>query len=186
MNPEISQSSDPIQQGPVVSVLQEESTKPPFPDMGSNPADNKPKKGILLILGVVIVVLLTVAVYLLFFADKSVATIGNNGKTIHIPNTASSVQAQFMSDIFAGNMKGAYGLTSTKFKATTNESNFASDEKFLAINQLTTNGVKQKVIKSGTVISGSVVAHSFHVFNYSSVLIKQGGIWRVNNIVIQS
>lgn len=187
MNPETPLQSDPLQQGPVVNVLPEEAALPPAQNMdNTNPVNNKPNKVILTILFGIVAILLFVAVYLLLFSNKSVSTLGVNGQTIHIANNASTVQAQFMTDVFAGNMKGAYGLTSSNFQKSTSETNFVHLEKYLQVKELTTEDVKENVSANYTTISGNIEASGVHIFGYSSRLVKQGGIWKVNNIVIES
>lgn len=138
------------------------------------------------ILLAIIIILLVIATYLLFFADKSVSTTGANGKSISIPNTPSSVESQFMKDIFANNMKGAYELTSTKFKKATTESSFASLEKYIAVNKLSTQGLKTTTKGKYIFIYGNINAGNVHIFNFSTRMLKQSGYWRVDNIVVQS
>jgi hypothetical protein len=123
---------------------------------------------------------------MLFFRDKTVSTLGINGQTVHIANTAPAVQAQFMTDIFSSNIKGAYDLTSSSFKKSTTEANFANLEKYIEVSKLSTNGTKEKAGTNSTIINGNISSDGVHIFGYSSRMIKQGGIWKVDNIVIQS
>jgi hypothetical protein len=147
---------------------------------------NTSSKGIFLLIGLAVVVVIVIAVYFILFFNKSITTLGLNGKTVHIQNTASSVESQFMTDIIDGNMKGAYGLTSAKFMSATSEANFAINEKYLTVSQLNISNPKLTTSKKVVVVGGSITAHGIHIFTYSSRMVKQGGIWKVDNIVIQS
>ena len=187
MNPQMTEINNPNNDAnSVVSVGDFNST-----DQNLNEAVNKkptegPKKSILAVLLAIIIILSVLATYLLFFLDKSVSTSGANGKNIKIPNTPSSVESQFMNDIFENNLHGAYGLTSTKFKASTNEASFAKLEKYLAVNKLSTQGLKTTTKGKYIFIYGNIDAGNVHIFNFSTRMLKQSGYWRVDNIVVQS
>jgi len=178
MNPQSQLPIDPV----VSSSLEPNNLVPDIEPVATN---NGPNKGIIAILLGIILVLVVIAGYMLFFRDKTVSTLGINGQTIHVANTASAVQAQFMTDIFSSNIKGAYDLTSNSFKKSTTESNFANLEKYIEVSKLSTSGVNEKAGTKSTVINGTISSNGVHIFGYSSRMIKQSGIWKVDNIVIQ-
>ena len=157
----------------------------PVPD--PNIENKRSNKKILIIAGIIILILvLLIFSYFLIFMNKSVSTLGANGKYIQIANTPTGVQAQFMKDLFVGNTKGAYDLPSSNFRSISSIASFEKQEKYLAVSQLNAQDVKQSTSSSYTLISGSITVKSVHIFNYASRMIKQSGIWRVDNIVIQS
>ena len=173
------------QQSPADSVSQFQSASSP-----NNGLPSTSKQGLKKLLVGIVILLVIFAVgamtFYIYNMNSYVPTLASNGSTIHIPNNPKSVQAQFMKDIINGNLLGAYGLTSTKFKAAVTEPQFALNEKELSIKQLSTVNVTLSQTGTLTVVKGNIVSKNVHIFSYGSRMVKQKGIWRVDNFVIQS
>ena len=196
MNPESTPqqaSNDPQQ--PTVDISSNVNTLNTFPSTSSSPMSPtlpgtpKPTTSIskkkMFATIVIAIVLIAVGYSIYAYINRGVPTLGANGKSITIANNPKAVNEQFMIDIFNNNMKGAYDLTSTNFKSADSESKFAATEKTLAVKELTTSNIVLSTGKT-TVINGNITAHNIHIFSYSSRMIKQNGLWRVDNLYLGS
>jgi len=119
------------------------------------------------------------------YHNRGVSTIAANGKTIHIANQSTVVEQQFLNDIFVGNFKGAYSLTSTDFKNAQRLAAFTSAETPLKISQLTVTGVKVAASGKTQVVTGVIMAEGHRLFAFSSNQVKQGGTWHIDNLAIK-
>ena len=137
-----------------------------------------------LIVVISVLVVLGVGIGVFAYVNRGITTLAANGKTITIANDPVVVEKQFMNDIFVGNFKGAYGLTSTSFKLNQSLTAFTAAESSLQINQLTLSAVKISISSKKEAVSGTILAQGDHLFGFASRMIKQNGMWRVDNLVL--
>ncbi len=142
------------------------------------------KKPLLLIVGVIALVVV-IGGGIFAYINRGVTTLAANGKTIRIANNPLTIENQFMNDLFVGNYKGAYGLTSTGFKSTVSLTAFTTAESTLKVNQLTLSGVKAAPSGKNQLVTGTILIQGDHLFSFASRQVKQSGIWRVDNLALK-
>ncbi len=164
----VSQDFQPTQQSPVPN------------NIPSEPRSNKLKVVVLVVAIIAVVGIVSGVLY----TKRGIQTVALNGQTISIVNSPVVVETQFLNDLFVGNFKGAYSLTSTNFQAAQSEPVFASYEKTIQISQLKISSLKTSSVNGGEVISGNINIQNHTLFSFGSKLVQQDFLWKINNFEI--
>ena len=152
-----------------------------------NEPTKKLNKKIVLEIVIVVLIILVLGGGLYFFVfDKSnISTYSIGGHKITIANNPVSVETQFMNDLVLANYKGAYNLTSSKMQSNESLAAFITSTKELNVKQLIVSDVKEKTIKGVTVVGGQLNIQGHRLFYFSSRLIKENFIWKVDDLSVQ-